>query len=280
MKNKILVIVIGLVVTGILYVYVSGNKFHDRVSEEVRLVLRSGESETGKFLMLDVKSLPYPVRRYFQYALKDGQPIVGRVRIAMNGAFKMKETDQWIPFEANQYLSAKEPSYVWHATLRPLPYLWTEARDKFYQGRGSSENRLLSAMPISYDAGREADLSALARFLTEAPWFPTALLPSENLAWKPVDLRSAKAVLRYNGYTVSVVFTINERGEIVKAVTNDRFRMIKGNREQTLWTAHYRNYQEVHGMMIPREVETEWNFKDRSFVYAKSSVIDITYNDK
>lgn len=280
MKNRISVIVIGLVVTGVLYVYVSGNKFHDRVNEEVRKVLTSGEAGTRKYLVSDIKSLPDPVRRYFQYTLKDGQPYVGSVRIAMNGTFKIKEVDQWIPFTAKQYLSTKEPSYVWHATLRPLPYLWTEARDKFYQGRGSSENRLLSAMPISYDAGRETDLSALARFLTEAPWFPTALLPSENLEWKPVDSRSAKAVLRYNGYTVSAVFMMNERGEIVKAMTNDRFRMVKGNREQTPWTAHYRNYQEVHGMMIPREVETEWNFKDRSFVYAKSSVIDITYNDK
>jgi len=280
MKNKILVIVIGLIIAGVLYVYVSGNKFHDRVNEEVRKVIRSGEAGTRKVLVRDMKSLPDPVRRYFQYALKEGQPYVGSVRIAMNGVFKMKESDQWIPFEANQYLSTKEPSYVWHATLRPLPYFWTEARDKFYRGRGSSENRLLSAMPISYDAGREADLSALARFLTEAPWFPTALLPSENLEWKSVDSRSAKAVLRYNGYTVSVIFTMNERGEIVKATTRDRFRMIKGHREQTPWTAHYRNYQAVQGMMIPWEVETEWNLKDRSFVYAKSSIAGVTYDEK
>jgi len=50
---------------------------------------------------------------------------------------------------------------------------------------------------------------------------------------------------------VSAIFTMDERGAIVKAVTNDRFRKVKGNREPTPWTAHYRNYQEVHGMMIP-----------------------------
>lgn len=280
MKNKIMVIVVGLVVTGILYVYVSGNKFHDRVGEEVRRVLRTGGSERGKFLVQNVKSLPDPVRKYFRFALRDGQPLVSRVRITMNGVFKMKEADQWIPFEAKQYLAAPEPSSLWLAKLRPLPYLWTEARDLFYQGRGTSENRLLSAMPISFDAGREADLSAMARYLTEAPWFPTALLPSENLEWKPVDSRSAKAVLRYNGYTVSAIFTMNERGEIVKAVTNDRFRTVRGNREQTTWTAQYRDYQEVHGMMIPREMETEWSLQGRSFVYAKSSITDVTYNEK
>jgi hypothetical protein len=73
---------------------------------------------------------------------------------------------------------------------------------------------------------------------------------------------------------------MNERGEIVKAVTNDRFRIVKGTRERTPWTAHYRNYHEMHGMMIPREVEAEWNLKGQSFVYAKSSITDITYNEK
>jgi hypothetical protein len=279
MKNKIMIMTIGLIVTGVLYVYVSGNKFQDRVREEIRHVLRAGDSGRKAFLVEDVKSLPAPVRKYIQYALKDGQPVVGKARIAMSGTFKLKESDQWIPFEATQYLATTTPSYLWHAKLRPLPYLWTEARDLFFKGRGSSVNRLLSAMPISFDAGREADLSAMARYLTESPWFPTALLPSENLEWNAVDSMSAKAFFRYNGYTVSAIFTMNERGEIVKAVTNDRFRTVKGNREQTPWTAHYRNYQEVQGMMIPREIEAQWNFKDRAFVYARSSVTDIAYNE-
>lgn len=280
MKNKILIMLIGLVVTGVLYVYVSGNKFHDRVSEEVRRVLDAGNAERRTYLAEDMNSLPGPVRKYFAYALKHGQPIVGNVRITMNGSFKMKEADQWIPFEAKQYMATTQPSYLWHAQLKPLPYLWTEARDLFFKGRGSSVNRLFSAMPISFDAGREADLSAMARYLTESPWFPTALLPSDNLEWKSVDSLSAKALFSYNGYTVSAIFTMNERGEIVKAMTNDRFRTVKGNREQTPWTAHYSNYQEMHGMMIPREIETQWNFKDRTFVYAKSSITDVTYDQE
>ena len=66
MKNKILVIVIGLVVTGVLYVYVSGNKFHDRVNEEVRAVLRSGDSGSGKFLAQDLFQLKDRHLEHFQ----------------------------------------------------------------------------------------------------------------------------------------------------------------------------------------------------------------------
>ena len=79
---------------------------------------------------------------------------------------------------------------------------------------------------------------------------------------------------------VSAIFTMNERGEIVQAITNDRFHNVKGKRERTPWTAHYRNYQEVHGMLIPRDIEAQWNLKDRSFVYAKSSATGITYDEK
>jgi hypothetical protein len=73
---------------------------------------------------------------------------------------------------------------------------------------------------------------------------------------------------------------MNERGEIITAMTGDRYRKVKGYREQVPWTAHYRKYEEVNGMKIPMEVETAWSFKDRSFIYAKSSVGGICYDEK
>jgi hypothetical protein len=280
MKNKIMIIIAGLIITSVLYVYVSGNKFRGRVEQEVQQISRVDRSAVRTYTAADLKQLPAPVQRYFRYALKDGQKHVGRVSIGMNGTFKMKESDQWIPFEAKQYYETSKPAYVWLATLRPLPYLWTEARDLLHQGRGSSVNRLYSALELSYDAGREADLSALARYITEAPWYPTALLPSEFVSWHAVDSGSAKVVFRYNGYIVSVIFTMNGRGEIVKAMTGDRYRKVKGYREQVPWTAHYIKYEEVNRMKIPMEVETAWNLKDRSFVYAKYSVASISYDEK
>lgn len=280
MKNRLIIIIVGLIIMSVLYVYVSGNKFRDRVEREVRQISRVENSAVRAYMAADLKQLPAPVQKYFRYALKDGQKHVSRVSISLSGTFKMRESDQWIPFEAKQHSETRKPAYVWHATLRPLPYLWTEARDLFYQGRGSSVNRLYSAVELSYDTGREADLSALARYLTEAPWYPTALLPSEFITWQAVDSGSAKAVFRYNGYIVSVLFTMSERGEIVKATSVDRYRKIKGHREQVPWTARYMQYQEVDGMKIPMEVETAWNVKDRSFVYARSSVAAISYDEK
>jgi len=279
MKNKIMIIIVGLVITAVLYVYVSGNKFRDRVHQEVLQISRIDNTKASIYTAADLKQLPAPVQKYFRYALKEGQKHVSRVAIKMNGAFKRKETDQWIPFDAKQHYETREPSYVWHATLRPLPYLWTEARDLLYRGRGSSVNRFYSTLQLSYDAGREADLSAIARYLAEAPWFPTALLPSKHISWLAVDSGSAKAVFRYNGYIVSAIFTMNENGEIVKATTEDRYRKVKGYREQASWTAHYRKYQEVNGMKIPMEVETAWNANNRTFVYAKSSVIGVAYDE-
>lgn len=280
MKSKMMIIIAGLIITAVLFVYVSGNKFHDRVEQEARQISRIDSTRVRTYTAADLKQLPAPVQRYFRYALKEGQKHVSRVSISLKGTFKMKESDQWIPFEAKQYSETRKPAYVWHATLRPLPYLWTEARDLLYQGRGSSVNRLYSAVELSYDFGREADLSALARYISEAPWYPTALLPSEYVSWQAVGSGSAKAVFRYNGYIVSVIFTVNELGEIIKAETGDRYRKVRGQREQIPWAAHYMKYQEIGGMKIPLEVETAWVFKDRSFVYARSSVGDVSYNEK
>lgn len=280
MKSKMMIIITGLIIMSVLYVYVGGNKFRARVEQEARQISRIDSPAVRTYTAADLKLLPAPAQRYFRYALKDGQKHVGRVLISLKGTFKLKESDQWTPFEARQYSETRKPAYVWHATLRPLPYVWTEARDLFYQGRGSSVNRLYSAAELSYDSGREADLSALARYITEAPWYPTALLPSEHVSWQAVDSGSARAVFRYNGYIVSVIFTVNERGEIMKAMTGDRYRKVKGKHEQMPWTAQYMNYREIDGMRIPMKVETAWTFKDRSFVYARSSVGDASYDEK
>jgi len=50
------------------------------------------------------------------------------------------------------------------------------------------------------------------RFLSESPWYPTALLPGKNLHWKGLDSNSARAVLSDSGYSVSAVFTFGAGG--------------------------------------------------------------------
>ena len=84
--------------------------------------------------------------------------------------------------------------------------------------------KLFSALTLVNFGGREIDQSALVRYLSEAVYFPTALLPSRTLRWEAVNDDSAKATLVHGGLCVSATFHFNARGQIVSLTTADRPR--------------------------------------------------------
>ncbi|MBA4372142.1 MAG: hypothetical protein C0402_04710 [Thermodesulfovibrio sp.] len=281
MMKRTLLIIAGLIVTVILFINVSGNKFEEKVQREVRQITEGTASAPAQKLTYNqLKILPEPVQRYFRHVLKDGQEYIRTVRLKQTGEFRAKESDQWVPLEAVQYYATKSPSFVWHARLKPTPYTWIESRDIYHKGIGFMEGKLLSAFPLVFDSGREMELSSLARFLSEAPWYPTALLPGKNLVWQAIDSHSAKAVINDAGYSVSAVFTFGDDGEITKVTSEDRHRNVNGKKERIGWTAYYKNYQELNGVQIPSEVEVEWNLPKGAFQYAKLKVTEIRYNEQ
>ncbi len=54
----------------------------------------------------------------------------------------------------------------------------------------------------------------LLRFLAEAVWYPTALLPSQGVRWQAVTDNSARASLQDANTSVSLLFHFAENGLI------------------------------------------------------------------
>jgi hypothetical protein len=264
----------------VLYVDLSGSNFRERV-EFNRKKIRDKITSTGQqhAESLSAVRLPEPVRKYLQYVLGNSRPPQYTARIRQSGVFRVNETDTWIPFTADHYLHLKKPSFVWHGRMQPHPYVWTESQDTLLEGNAETEHRLYSAFLFQHYTGKTCDLSALVRYLTEAPWAPTAFYPSRHLEWKSVNERTARAILTFKGYQVSAEFTFNDVGEIVSATTNDRFFIRKGASEAVLWTAHYRRYEQHGGIRIPMEVNAEWSLRGKSVPYARMKVEEIIFDD-
>lgn len=74
--------------------------------------------------------------------------------------------------------------------------------------------KMLSLFSIM-DAHDDTNLDAgsLMRYLAELVWLPTALLPSENLRWTPIDDHRALATLTDSGTTVSLEFSFKPETE-------------------------------------------------------------------
>ena len=275
---------IGLVAAAaaaaLLYVDVSSDNFRQKVKREIQQIRRGDAGVRAQvFRYKDLKGLPEPVQRYFKYAMKDGQEYIRSVTLKQDGVFRTKQANRWIPFEAEQHYATGSPAFVWYACLKPSPYVWIDARDMYYGGSGTMVGKLLSAVPLSSAVGRETDISSLGRFLAESPWFPTALLPGEHIDWKYIDADTAKVVIRDHGYSVSAVFTFNEKGEITQVTTDERYRNMDGRFRKERWTGYFRNYRDMNDVKIPTEVEAEWNLSQGNFSYARMKVMEIRYND-
>lgn len=223
------------------------------------------------------EQLPDPVARYFRFALKEGQSIVKTTKIKHTGKFNLN--DKWIPFESTQHFSSNPPAFVWDADMRMNSLANVRIRDSYLDGKGSMHGEILSLVTIvdAHDKPRINE-AALQRYLAEAVWFPTALLPSENLKWSAIDENRALATLTDSGTTVSLEFRFNEQGENTGVFTPNRFREVNGEYVPTPWEARVWNYRERGGIMIPSEGEVEWHLPEGKLPYWKGSINDAEYD--
>jgi hypothetical protein len=227
----------------------------------------------------DVEHLPPPVVRYFHHVLRDGQPLIRRVRIAHEGSFNASSgAEKWAPFRSVETFTVNPPGFVWDARIRMMPLVPALVRDAYVAGRGQMRARLLNLIPLA-EAGATPQMAAgaLQRYLAEAPWFPTALLPVSGVEWAPVDDRRARATLRDGATTVTLEFRFSERDEISEVYTPARFRQVGKEAMATPWSGVHGDYMRWDGMRIPTVAEVRWHLPDRVLPYWRGRVIDVEY---
>ncbi|MBI3995852.1 MAG: hypothetical protein HY349_07740 [Nitrospirae bacterium] len=245
-----------------------------------KLTQATPRKEARRVTFSDFEQLPSPVANYFRWALKEGQPMIRSVRIVQAGEFRTRKADDgWNPFEATQYFSAQPPGFVWDAGIRMAPLMKVRVRDAYVAGQGTMQAKILSLVSVVDEQGKaELNAGALQRYLAEAVWFPTALLPSESVKWSPIDNSRALATLTDSGTRVSMEFHFSDVGEIIGVFTPGRYREVDGKYELTPWEGHFRHYEEREGMRIPVEGDVEWRLQDGSFPYWKGRIVKVIYD--
>src|SRR3712207_2314645 len=131
----------------------------------------------------ELEGLPAPVKRYFRAVLEEGQPMVAGVHVRHTGTFNMGETtDQWKPFVSEQSVVTQRPGFDWNGRVAMLPVLPVRVHDAYVAGEGVLHASLLGLFSV-VDMRGTGDVAEgeLMRFLAEAAWYPTALLPSQGV---------------------------------------------------------------------------------------------------
>jgi len=214
-------------------------------------------AERSAFDPSRLAGLPAPVARYLTFALSPGQRLIARAHIRSSGTFAAKP-NAWARFTADQEVRTAPPEFVWNARIAMLPLVPVHVRDRYVGGEGSMRAAVAGIVPMVNQHGTpELAAASLQRFLAEAVWYPTVLLPGNGLSWSAIDDRNARVTLTDGPTTVSLDVTFGAAGEI-ETISAMRYRDVKGTPILTPWVGHHRDYTRLSSMMIPTSGDVAW----------------------
>jgi hypothetical protein len=252
---------LAVILIVVLAVWIGSRRQHSVLSADVDRLIRSGTAQDTVTDTADptLETVPAPVTRYLRLALPR-QTDIQEVRIRQSGTLRTDPaTERWMPFEAEHVIVPPASGFVWNARVRIAPWLHVRVRDSLIEGRGAGQVALLSAFTISRDANTpEMNSGSLHRYLAEAVWYPTALLPSRKLRWTAIDSTRALATLTNHDVAVSLEFRFATTGEVTGIYTPARWGTFGGGYRQAPWEGHFADYRDWNGVVVPAEGDVGW----------------------
>ena len=227
----------------------------------------------------DTAALPGPVRRYLQRVLPEHAAPIRTVKLQQHGSLKISpETAAWSSFIAEQSVSATAPGFIWDARVRVGPALHVRVRDAYLEHNASGEVSFLSLLPMGSRHGDpELNNGALFRYLAEAPWYPTRLLPGNGLSWQAVDDSRAIATLQDGPTRVSLEFRFNETGEITGIYTEARYGIFDNAYRQYPWEGKFGDYRTFDGVKVPTTASVGWHLPQGWWLFLTMQVDSVTF---
>ncbi len=230
--------------------------------------------------LAEVANLPAPVNRYFDKVLQDGQRVASTVRLSHEGTFNMGETQaKWAPFTSKQLVATYRPGFDWQGHIRMGPGLFVGVHDAYIAGRGVLTAKFMNTVTLADLAPTPALAQGeLMRWLAEACWYPTALLPSQGVVWSAVSEHSARATLADKGNRVSLLFHFNADGLIERVSSDSRPRTVGKNTVNTPWVVTVGDYQKYDGMLVPTTGEAAWVLPSGHYPYWRGRITHIEFD--
>lgn len=229
--------------------------------------------------LAEIADLPTPVQGYFRQVLRDGQPMVAALSVEHTGTFNLAETgERWRPFRSTQRVVTRRPGFDWDARIRLLPGISVRVHDAYLAGEGLLHAALLGLVTVMrLPSSPQLAQGELMRFLAEAPWYPTALLPSQGVSWAEVDDRSATASLTDGEIRLTLLVRFGDDRLIRSVHAETRGYATKGQVLPMPWECRLWDYQVRDGLCVPLAGEVAWWLPEGRRPYWRGRITRIAY---
>lgn len=240
---------------------------------------RNGQSPPTRYDARELEGLPEPVQRYFRAVLREGQPIIDAVTIAMAGKFNLSPTgEQWKPFTSRQRVVTRRPGFLWNAEISMLPGLTLRVVDSYIAGVGLLHAAVQGLFTMAQLRGDgEIARGEFMRWFAEAAWYPTALLPSQGVRWEAVDAHCANATIVDGPLSLTLLFRFNAEGLICSFRVEARGSMVGNAIVMAPWEGNWSNYQTRDSMQVPFTGEVAWIRAEGRKPYFVGTVTSLKY---
>ena len=272
----------GIALSGAAIAGVLGWRRERKRSEaavQALLASASRKSLVEPVALSTLPELPRPVARYFRQALRDKQRMIKTARMRQTGELRIStESEKWSRFTGSEVVLPGGPGFVWTAEVAMPLGTYVRVIDSYIGGICSGRVSFLSGLPLSSESGAaELNSGALHRYLAEAVWYPTALLPQAGVSWSPINDDAALATLTDKETTVSLEFRFNDIGEVTGIYSPGRFGRFHDGYQRVPWEGHFRYYEVRAGMRVPTFGEVGWYDSEEWQPVWKSNLIHIAY---
>lgn len=199
----------------------------------------------------DIKALPSPVKRYFNYCGFIGTKKMSCMKATFkNVAFKTGKDKPSLKIDYTQYNFVDKPNRIAliDSSMFGIPF---QGFDSYNNGVGSMKGVVAKIYTMFDQQGEDMNKSSLVTYLAECFIVPNVIL-QDYITWESIDDIHAKATISYYGISASGIFTFNENGEMASFTTDDRVATeTDGTAKNVKWTAICSDYKESKGIKKP-----------------------------
>ncbi len=223
-----------------------------------------------------VGDLPEPVRRFFNFAITLGTPLLSVAEIKMGGQFSLgtRDNPDYRSMHAKQILASPN-GFVWRLKLAGLVPLSGSDSGNW------TRFRILGLIPVARLGGDQNHArSAYGRHVAESIfWSPAAVLPGPGVIWEGIDSNTVRVTVSKGVFSQTVNVKVAPDGRPTE-VFFLRWSNANPDKEYRLqpFGGTLSEFREVQGYRLPFKVEAGNMFGTKEyFIFYKAEVTEIRF---